>query len=72
MEATFSTRNRIVIPRAAREALCAKRGDKRIVIVRGDRVIVLRQPKSYHAALRGLGRGVSSGAHLRKERQSWD
>jgi AbrB family looped-hinge helix DNA binding protein len=63
MEATLSARNQIVIPRAAREALGAKAGDKLIVIVRGDRVIVLKKPESPHVAIRGLARGVYSSAH---------
>jgi AbrB family looped-hinge helix DNA binding protein len=71
-EATLSTKNQIVIPRAAREALGAKPGDKLVVIVRGDRVIVLLKPKASHVAIRGLARGVYSSTHLRKERQSWD
>jgi AbrB family looped-hinge helix DNA binding protein len=71
-EATLSAKNQIVIPRAAREALRAKPGDKLVVTVRGDRVIVLTKPESPHAAIRGLARGLYSSAHLRKERQSWD
>jgi AbrB family looped-hinge helix DNA binding protein len=43
-EATLSAKNQIVIPRAAREALRAKPGDRLVVIVRGDRVIVLVKP----------------------------
>jgi len=55
-EATLSAKNQIVIPREAREALNAKPGDKLLVVVRGDRVIVLQKPKSYRAAIRGLAR----------------
>ena len=71
-EATISTKNQIVIQREAREALRVKPGDKLLVVVRGEKVIVLQKPKSHHAAIRGLARGVYSGAHLQKERQSWD
>ena len=71
-EATLSTKNQIVIPREARKALQVKPGDKLLVVVRGERVIVLEKPKSHHAAIRGLGRGVYSRTHLKKERQSWD
>jgi AbrB family looped-hinge helix DNA binding protein len=70
-EATLSTKNQIVIPREARQALQVKPGDKLLVVVRGERVIVLEKPKSHHAAIRGLGRGVYSRTHLKKERQSW-
>ena len=72
IEATLSAKNQIVLPREAREALQVKPGDKLVVVVRGNRVIVLEKPKSHHAAIRGLTRGSYSKAYLKKERQSWD
>jgi len=71
-EATLSTKNQIVIPREAREALQVKPGDKLVVVVRGDRVIILQKPKSHHAAIRGIGHGIYSRAYLQKERRSWE
>ena len=71
-EAILSTKNQIVIPREARQALHVKPGDKLLVVVRGERVIVLQKPKSHHAAIRGLARGVYSRAYLQKERESWE
>jgi AbrB family looped-hinge helix DNA binding protein len=71
-EATLSSKNQIVIPREAREALQLKPGDKLLVLVRGGNVLVLQKPKSYHAAIRGLGRGLYPKDYLRKERESWD
>ncbi len=71
-EATLSTKNQIVIPREARKALQVKPGDKLLVVVRGERVIVLQKPKSHHEAIRGLARGVYSRTHVQEERQSWD
>jgi len=71
-EATLSAKNQIVIPREAREALRVKPGDKILVVVRGGDVLVLQKPKSYHAAIRGLGRSAYSKSHLQKERQSWE
>ncbi|MGD0456771.1 MAG: AbrB/MazE/SpoVT family DNA-binding domain-containing protein [Terriglobia bacterium] len=71
-EATVSSKNQMVIPREAREALGVKPGDRILVVVRGNRVIVLQKPKSHHAAIRGLARGLYSRGHLQKERQSWD
>ena len=70
--ATLSAKNQIVIPREAREALQVKPGDKLVVVVRGERVIVLQKPTSPHAAIRGLARGAYSSAYLRKERRSWE
>ena len=71
-EATLSAKNQIVIPREAREALGMKSGDKVLVVVRSRRVLVLRKPKSYHTAIRGLARGAYPKPYLQKERQSWN
>jgi len=68
-EATLSSKNQIVIPREAREALQVKPGDKLLVRVLGNKVIVLERPKSYHRAT--LGRGTYPKDYLKKERQSW-
>ena len=72
MEATLSSKNQIVIPREAREALGLKPGDKILVVVKGPTVLVLQKPKSYHAATRGLARGRYPEDYLQKERQSWE
>ncbi len=70
-EAKLSTKNQIVIPREAREALRVKAGDKILVVVRGERVLVLQKPKSHHAAIRGLAQGRYPKDHVQKERQGW-
>ena len=72
IEATLSANNRITVPREAREALDLKPGDKVLVVVRSGRLLLLRKPKSYHAAIRGLARGTYSKTYLLKERQSWE
>jgi AbrB family looped-hinge helix DNA binding protein len=71
-EATLSAKNQIVIPREARQALGVKAGDKLLVVVRGDRVIILQKPRSYHSAIRGLAGAAYPSGYLEKERQSWD
>jgi AbrB family looped-hinge helix DNA binding protein len=71
-EAKLSSKNQIVIPREAREALNLKAGDKVIVSVRGGRVIVLEKPKSFASAIRGLARKTYPGGYLDKERRSWE
>jgi AbrB family looped-hinge helix DNA binding protein len=70
--AKLSTKNQIVIPREAREALGVKPGDELLVVVRGEKVIVLQKPASHSAAIRGIGRGAYPKDHLKKERESWD
>ena len=71
-ETTLSSKNQIVVPKEARQALGLKSGDKLIVTVLGDDLIVMRKPKSYRKALAGLGRGLYPEGYLEKERASWD
>ncbi len=68
---TVSSKNQIVVPREAREALRIKPGTKLDVVVSGDMVIVMRKPKSYADALRGVARGVYPPDYLKRERESW-
>ena len=68
-EATLSSKNQIVIPREAREALDLKPGDKLLVRAQGGKILILEKPKSYHRAI--LGRGAYPKNYLNKERQSW-
>lgn len=70
-ESTLSAKNQIVIPREAREALGLKPGDKVLVVVRGDRVILLQKPKAYHSAIRGLASQPYPEHYLATERESW-
>ena len=72
VEVKLSSKNQIVIPREAREALRLKAGSRLRVVVRGDMVILLRKPKSYSDALAGLGRGLYPANYLVAERQSWE
>ena len=71
-EVTISSKNQIEIPREAREALGVKAGDKVVFVVRGGKVLMLERPKSYEAAIRGMGRGLYPKDYLDKERQSWE
>ncbi|HTU47547.1 MAG TPA: AbrB/MazE/SpoVT family DNA-binding domain-containing protein [Bryobacteraceae bacterium] len=70
-ESTLSAKNQIVIPKEAREALGLKAGDKLLVVVRGDRVIVLQKPESHRSALRGLAKSPYPDKYLKRERESW-
>jgi AbrB family looped-hinge helix DNA binding protein len=72
LEAKLSSKNQIVIPQAARKALRLKPGDKILIVVREDRVLVLQKPKSHGAAIRGLGRSSYPEGYLTKERDSWE
>jgi AbrB family looped-hinge helix DNA binding protein len=72
VEATLSSKNQIVIPKEAREALGVKPGDKLLVVVHGTKIIVLEKPKSFAEAIRGIARNLYPEDYLQKERDSWD
>lgn len=71
-EATLSSKYQITIPREARGALGLKPGDKLLVVPHGDGMIVLRKPKFFAAALKGVGKGLYPTEYLKKERESWE
>ena len=70
-EVKLSSKNQIVIPREARNALRAKAGDKLLVVARGNTVILLRRPKEYSKAIAGMGRGMYPAEYLKGEREAW-
>ena len=70
-EAKLSSKNQIVIPREARNALRIKAGDKLLVVVRGETVILLRKPKNYSRAISETAKGLYPSEYLEKERESW-
>jgi AbrB family looped-hinge helix DNA binding protein len=71
-EPTLSSKNTIVIPREARRALGLKPGDKQLLVVRGQPLIVMPKPKSFTAATAGIGRGLYPKDYLKKVRESWE
>ncbi len=71
IEAKLSSKNQIVVPREAREALRAKPGDRLLVVVRGETVLLLKQPANYAKAIRGLAPRQYPKNHLKRERRSW-
>jgi AbrB family looped-hinge helix DNA binding protein len=71
-EATLSSKNQIVVPREAREALGVKAGDKLIVVIKGGSVVILPKPRNPAASLQGLAKGTYGRNYLKKERASWD
>ncbi len=71
-EATLSSKNQIVVPREARAALGAKPGDKLLIVVRGNTVIILPRPQSWTQSLEGLAKEPYPADYLELERASWD
>lgn len=54
----LSSKNQIVLPREAREAMHLKGRDELLVVVKDDVTLIMPKPKSYRAALSGAGAGV--------------
>jgi len=69
----LSSRNQVVIPKEAREALGLQPGDELLVVPKGDRVVILLKPPDLVKRLAGSGRGVFGrpDRYLSRERASW-
>lgn len=67
----LSSKNQIVIPKEAREAMGVKGGDELLVVVKDGLTIVMPKPKRYARALRGLAKGLYPPDHLKRERRAW-
>ena len=67
----LSSKNQIVVPREAREAMGVKSGDEITIVVHGAQVLMVRKPKSYSQAMLGIGQGLYPKNFLRNERRSW-
>jgi len=60
------------VPREAREALGVHAGDKLLIVVRGETVVILPKPTSWTKALRELPKLDYPEGYLKQERESWD
>jgi AbrB family looped-hinge helix DNA binding protein len=67
----LSSKNQLVLPREAREAMHLKGRDELLVVVKNDVTVIMPKPKNYQEALSGAGKGVYSKTHLKKERGTW-
>jgi len=71
-EAKLSSKNQIVVPRDARKALKLKAGDRLLVVIRGDVLLMTRKPRSFAKRIEGVARGLYPPDYLEKERKSWE
>ena len=67
----LSSKNQIVIPKEAREAMGVKGGDHLLIVVKDGLTIVMPKPKRYARALRGLAKGMYPADYLKRERREW-
>ncbi len=71
-EVKLSSKNQMVVPREARKALKLKAGDKLLVVVRGDVLLITRQPRSFAKRIQGMAKGLYPPDYLERERKSWE
>ena len=67
----LSSKNQIVIPKEAREAMHVKANDELLVIVKNNVTIIFPKPKEYSESLAGIGKGIYKKEYIKKERSSW-
>ncbi len=67
----LSSKNQIVLPKEAREAMQVRGGDELLVVIKGHTTIILPKPKKYTSTLLGKGKGIYPKDYLNKERRSW-
>jgi AbrB family looped-hinge helix DNA binding protein len=67
----LSSKNQIVLPREAREAMKLKGHDELLVVVKGNITVIMPKPRSYRSDLADAGKGIYSKTYLQKERKSW-
>jgi AbrB family looped-hinge helix DNA binding protein len=75
--AKLSSRNQMVLPKAAREALGVKPGGNVLVIIEGDSVRLFSEPDDWAEYMRGLGKEMwaqlgGGEKFIREERASWE
>jgi len=67
----LSSKNQIVLPREAREAMRVKGGDELLVVVKGAVTLLMPKPKRYADALGGKAKALYPRTYLKRERRSW-
>ncbi|MEO6542744.1 MAG: AbrB/MazE/SpoVT family DNA-binding domain-containing protein [Nitrospiraceae bacterium] len=67
----LSSKNQIVIPKEARQAMGVKGGDELLVVVKDDLTLVMPKPKRYVKTLQGMAKDTYSTGYLKRERRSW-
>jgi AbrB family looped-hinge helix DNA binding protein len=67
----LSSKNQIVLPKEARQAMGVRGGDQILVVVKGRVTLLLPKPPKYSKALSGSGKGLYPKRYLKTERRSW-
>jgi AbrB family looped-hinge helix DNA binding protein len=72
---TLSSKNQIVVPKEAREKLNIGPGQELLVLVKGDRIVLIPRPQDFVSRMAGLHKevwaDVDTDSYLEEERDSW-
>ncbi len=66
----LSSKNQIVLPKEAREAMKVKGGDELLVVVKGQTTLIMSKPTNYAKALLGKGKSLYPKGYIKNERRS--
>ena len=67
----LNSKNQIVIPKEARQAMDVKSGDELLIVVKDALMLVMSMPKRYTKTTQGLAKGAYPSGYLKWERRSW-
>ena len=67
----LNSKNQIVIPKEARQAMGVKDGDELLVVVKDVLMLVMSMPKRYGKTMQGLAKDAYPSGYLKRERRSW-
>lgn len=62
-----SSKNQVMIPKEARQAMGVKGGDELLVVVKDDLTLIVPKPKRYAKALQGLAKGIYPTDYLKRD-----
>lgn len=72
----ISSKNQIVIPKEAREAMHLEPGQELLVLCKPDRIVLMQKPADFVEETRGLHSEVwtepDGETYLREERRHWE
>ncbi len=67
----LTSKNQILIPKEARQAVGVKVGYELLVVVKDAMILVMSMPERYAKTMQGLAKGAYPLRYLKRERRSW-
>ncbi len=67
----LSSKNQIVLPKEARDAMKLKGRDELLVVIKDGVTVIMPKPENYRSVISGMGKVTYGKTYLKKERKSW-